>query len=75
MPETLERLKRYQCPKCGNLRCRRGEVRSAGNFFMKLLNIQNRRFASYTCTRCGYTELFEGKSSTVGNVLDFFTNG
>jgi uncharacterized protein len=75
MAETLERLKRYECPKCGNLRCKRGEVRATGSFLMKLLNIQNRRFVSYTCTRCGYTELFEAASSTAGNVLDFFTNG
>jgi len=70
-----ERLKRYECPKCGNLQCKRGEVRTTGGFLSKLFNVQNRRFASYTCIRCGYTELFETSSSKLGDVLDFFTNG
>lgn len=70
-----ERLKRYECPKCGNLQCKRGEVRTTGGFLSKLFNVQNRRFASYTCIRCGYTELFEARSSALGDVLDFFANG
>ncbi len=73
MNATPEKLKRYECPKCGNLRCKRGEVRTTGSFLTKLFNIQNRRFTSYTCTTCGYTELFEASNSTAGDILDFFT--
>lgn len=67
-----EKLKRYECPKCGHLRCERGEVRTTGGFLSKLFDLQNRRFISYTCMKCGYTELFKASSSAAGNVLDFF---
>lgn len=73
MDSIAAELKRYECPKCGHLQCRRGEMRSTSSFLTKLFNVQNRRFTTYTCTRCGYTELFEARSNVAGDVLDFFS--
>lgn len=51
-----------------------GELRAIGSFLMKIFNIQNLNFASYTCNSCGYTELYKKSSSKGGNILDFFFN-
>lgn len=73
MTNIPEKLQHFECPKCGHRHCQRGEIRTTGSFLTKLLNIQNRRFISYTCAQCGYTEFFATSSSMAGNVLDFFT--
>ncbi|MHC4598279.1 MAG: zinc ribbon domain-containing protein [Planctomycetota bacterium] len=65
---------RFECPKCGNHKYERGEMRAAGGFWSKIFDVQSRRFTSVTCTRCRYTEFYKGDSSALGNVLDFFTN-
>ena len=65
---------KYVCPKCGNKNYENGEIRTTGSFFTKLFNIQNKKFATITCTRCRYTELFAADSNQLGNILDFFTN-
>ena len=75
MNEVPEKLKHFECPKCNNTICKQGQLRGAGGFLTKLLDIQNRKFITYTCTRCGYTEMFESQSSIIGNVLDFFAGG
>lgn len=64
----------YTCPKCSNTEYEIGELRAAGGFWTKIFDVQSRRFTTITCTRCKYTEMFKAKSSTIGNVFDFFTN-
>ncbi len=66
--------KNYRCPKCGNRRYEVDEIRTTGSFLTKILNIQNKRFATVTCNKCMYTEIFKVESSKLGNVFDFFTN-
>lgn len=65
---------KYVCPKCGNANYETDEIRTVGGRFSKLFNIQNKKFFAITCTKCQYTELYKGTTSTLGNVLDFFTN-
>jgi len=64
----------YQCPKCSNTNCEIGEIRTTGGFWTKFFNIQNKRFASITCTQCKYTEFYQSTTSKGENVLDFFGN-
>jgi len=64
----------YTCPKCGNTQCEVGEFRATGGFLSKIFDVQSKRFSTVTCTRCKYTEIYKTKSSTLGNVFDFFTN-
>ena len=66
--------KNWKCPKCGNPSFETDEIRTTGGFFTKLFNIQNKRFTTVTCTQCQYTEIYRTDSSTLGNILDFFTN-
>ncbi|MBN2861554.1 MAG: zinc ribbon domain-containing protein [Bacteroidales bacterium] len=65
---------KYVCPKCGHKISSVGEIRTAGSFITKLLDIQNRRFTSVTCDNCKYTEFYNIPSKMLGNVLDFITS-
>lgn len=64
----------YKCPKCGNSQYETDEFRATGGMLTKLMDIQNKRFTTVSCTRCGYTEIYKVDSSMIGNIFDFFTN-
>jgi len=66
--------KKYVCPKCGNDTYETDVIRTTGGAFSKFFNIQNKKFTAVTCTRCKYTEFYKGKTSMLGNVIDFFGN-
>ena len=61
----------YVCPKCGNNHYESDQFQAAGGNFAKLFDIQNKRFTTISCTRCGYTELYRSNSDAGWNVLDF----
>ncbi len=64
----------YVCPKCGNKECEIDEMAATGGGLSKIFDIQNRKFTVVTCTKCKYSELYKGQTSTLGNIFDFFTN-
>ncbi len=64
----------YLCPKCGNKQYQADQIRTTGGALAKIFDVQNKKFTAVSCTRCGYTELYKGRTSTVGNVFDFFTS-
>ena len=64
----------YQCPKCSNIACEIGEIRTTGSFWTKFFNIQNKRFTTVTCAQCKYTELYQSTTSKKENIFDFFGN-
>lgn len=68
------RHQNWECPKCKNSEFETGEVSGAGGFFSKFFNIQTQKFTTITCSRCSYTEMYKGESSTIENILDFFGN-
>ena len=37
------------------------------------MDIQNKKFTTVSCGQCGFTEIYRGDSSTLGNVFDFLT--
>jgi len=65
---------KYVCPKCGNRQYEVDEMRATGGAFSKIFDVQNKKFSTVTCTRCAYTEFYKAKSSSLGNIFDFFTN-
>ena len=66
---------KYKCSKCGNTEYDSGEIRATGGFWTKIFNIQNRKFITLSCKKCGYTELYsKAGAKTAENILDFFTN-
>jgi uncharacterized protein len=64
----------YQCPKCRNDQYETSEISTTGGGLSKIFDVQNKKFTTVTCTECRYTELYQADSSTLGNILDFFTN-
>lgn len=66
--------KKYECLKCGNLECETDQFRAVGGGFAKIFDVQNKKFYTVTCTQCGFTEIYKGDTSTLGNIFDFFTN-
>lgn len=61
----------YVCAKCGNHSYESDQFQATGGNFAKLFDVQNKKFITISCTRCGYTELYKAESSTGWNVLDF----
>ncbi|MBS3769260.1 MAG: zinc ribbon domain-containing protein [Bacteroidales bacterium] len=68
-------ITKYKCPKCGHREYDSGEIRASGGFWAKVFNVENRKFISISCTKCGYTEFYnKRKARTAENILDFFGN-
>ncbi|MCI6640652.1 MAG: zinc ribbon domain-containing protein [Pygmaiobacter massiliensis] len=63
--------KPYCCPKCGNGAYVTDQLQATGGNFAKLFDIQNKRFVTVSCTRCGYTELYRQPEDGAMDVLDF----
>ena len=65
----------YVCPKCQHTKCDTDEFRATGGNFAKIFDVQSKKFTTLSCNRCGYTEIYEGSTSALGNVFDFFAGG
>jgi hypothetical protein len=58
------------CPKCGHTEAEVDDVATTGVGLSRLFDVQNRRFRAVTCTMCGYTEFYRGRSPD--EVIDLF---
>ena len=65
----------WQCVKCGHEKYDADQFHATGGMLAKLFDVQNKRFATVTCSRCGYTEIYRGETSQLSNLFDFFTGG
>lgn len=63
------------CPKCKNHGGDTDQFQATGGNFAKLFDVQNKKFTTVSCTRCGFTELYRGNTDDVMNVLDLFFGG
>lgn len=61
----------YVCPKCGNNQYESDQFQATGGNFAKLFDVQNKKFITLSCSRCGYTELYKAQTDTGMNILDF----
>lgn len=62
----------WNCPKCGHNGYEQDQFQATGGTFAKLFDVQNKKFVTVSCTRCGYTEIYKRQSSDALDVLDFF---
>jgi predicted nucleic-acid-binding Zn-ribbon protein len=67
--------RQYVCEKCGNTHYVSDQFQATGGSFAKVFDVQNKKFTTISCDRCGYTELYRTKTSTGMNVLDFLLGG
>ena len=63
--------KQYVCPKCNGHQFESDQFQATGSNFAKIFDIQNKKFTTISCARCGYTELYKTTSSSGWNILDF----
>ena len=65
----------YSCEKCHSTNFEEGKISTTGSGLSKFFNMQNNRFVTISCTKCGYTELFKGdKSGVLSNIFDVLGN-
>ena len=67
----MNEKKQYVCPKCGNQQYESDQFQATGGNFAKIFDIQNKKFITVSCTRCGYTELYKANTGDGWNILDF----
>lgn len=67
-------MSNYTCVKCGCQEFESDQFQATGGNIAKLFDIQNKRFITVSCKKCGYTELYKSNTDAGMNILDFFTN-
>ncbi|MBP3596623.1 MAG: zinc ribbon domain-containing protein [Clostridia bacterium] len=60
------------CPKCNNTEFEKDQFQATGGTFSKIMDIQNKKFITISCKKCGYTELYKALTSATENIFDFF---
>lgn len=63
--------KQYVCPKCGGQQYDSDNFQATGGNFAKMFDVQNKKFTTISCKKCGYTELYKSQSSDGWDILDF----
>lgn len=61
----------YICPKCGNTHYEADQFQATGGNFAKVFDVQNKKYATVSCTQCGYTELYKRMNSQGWDIFDF----
>ncbi|MEG1254601.1 zinc ribbon domain-containing protein [Clostridium sp.] len=61
----------YKCIKCGCDQYENDQFQATGGTLSKIFDVQNKKFITISCKKCGYTELYKGTTSTGENILDF----
>lgn len=71
----MEEKKQFVCTKCGCTTFVHDQFQATGGNFAKIFDVQNKKFITISCTRCGYTELYRQETEEGMNILDFMTGG
>jgi predicted nucleic-acid-binding Zn-ribbon protein len=56
---AIESQKNFSCAKCQGNNCKTGALRTTGSGISRFLNLQNQKYNTVSCEKCGYTELME----------------
>jgi len=68
-------LNNWICSKCVCKEYETSKMKFAGSIWIKIFNVQNKKYTSVSCSRCSFAEFYKNQaSSTIENVFDFFTN-
>ncbi len=65
----------YHCEKCGNQHFVSDQFQATGGNFAKIFDVQNKKFITVSCSRCGFTELYKGETTEGWDILDFLMGG
>lgn len=64
----------WRCPKCDNDEFDTDRMAATGGGLSKIFDVQNKKFSTVSCTRCGFTELYRAGVGKMENILDLFTS-
>ena len=64
----------YSCIKCHGTEYESGELRTSGSGISRIFNLQNQKYSTVSCNKCGYTELYKMDGSGFGNIIDLLGN-
>ena len=64
----------WKCIKCGNAEFEKDQFQATGGNFAKIFDVQNKKFITISCMKCGYTEIYKTTTDNTMNIIDFFTN-
>ena len=64
----------WKCPKCENEEYVKDQFQATGGDFAKVFNVQNKKFITISCSKCGYTELYIAETSAGMNIFYFLMN-
>ena len=67
-------MKKWKCPKCENEEYEKDQFQATGGNFAKVFDVQNKKFITISCTKCGYTELYKAETTAGMNIFDFLMN-
>ena len=67
-------MEKWKCIKCGNEEYEKDQFQATGGDFAKIFDIQNKKFTTISCTKCGYTELYKNVTTAGMNIFDFLTD-
>ncbi len=67
-------MSEWKCIKCGNTEFEKDQFQATGGNFAKLFDVQNKKFITVSCSKCGYTEIYKTETEAGLNILDFLTN-
>ncbi|SEA87460.1 hypothetical protein SAMN05421743_109194 [Thalassobacillus cyri] len=63
------------CIKCGSTDATTKDVSMTGSGLSKMMDLQHNKFTVVSCKNCGYSEFYNKKASSAGNIFDFFFGG
>ena len=64
----------FVCAKCGCTDYETDQFQATGGNFAKVFDVQNKKFITVSCNRCGYTELYKKQGSRGMDIFDFLMN-
>lgn len=65
---------KWRYPKCDNRHFGTDSITITGSGWSKTFDLQDRKFATVSCTYGGYTEMYKTDSSdTLSNIFDLYT--
>jgi hypothetical protein len=69
--EQRSPVKNYKCQKCAHQKCHTGQIRTARSFLSSFFNVQSARYTAVVCSRCSFTEFYQGHVSAEEQAIDF----
>ena len=69
-----EQKKYFSCDKCQGTSYKTGAIRTTGSGISRFLNLQNQKYNTISCQKCGYTEMYRADGGGMGgNILDLLS--